>query len=214
MAVSRARILVALAALSLGATVATTAAGQSQAPNPAAAQADALIAQVPNGGQLFRATASGAVVHIQSGMVCVPGAEQMRLSKLVVGAVGRPGDDVACDYTTPTGKTTVFATLASGQTVQQAGAAIVRALQNTFPDARPASAPLVASYPGLSDPLAASFLVTWNGRPGVTSLWVSQQGDWLVEVRATYSNQARHDAELLAAMASVNAASTIKSNVH
>jgi hypothetical protein len=188
------------------------AAAPDDAGQPATTQQ--LIQALQGGSTVFRADPHGAAIHLQSGMVCVPGAQQMRLSRLFVGPTGAIGDDVGCDYVMPDGKTTVFATRLGTRTLQAATVDVARAIKLTFPDAQQISGPMVASYPGLQTPIAGSWSCTFNGKPSITSVWLVQGGDWLIEVRATYPAGERHDPELLASMAVINAQMSISKSAN
>ncbi len=133
----------------------------------------------------------------------------MRLSGLFIGPFGAVGDDVGCDYVVPDGKTTVVATRHGTRTLQAAAVELDHAIKLTFPDAKPVGGPMIASYPGQQTPLAGSWSCTFNGKPSITSAWLAQVGDWLIEVRATYPATERHDHELLASMAVINAQMSI-----
>ena len=183
------------------------AAAPDGAGQPATAQQ--LIQAVKGGSTVFRAEPSGAAVHIQSGMVCVPGAQQMRLSGLLVGPIGAIGDDVGCDYIVPDGKITVFATRLGTRTLQAAAVDVARVIKLAFPDAKQIGGPMIASYPGLQTPIAGSWSFTSDGKPSITSVWLGRGGDWLIEVRATYPAGERHDPELLASVTLINAQMSI-----
>lgn len=172
-----------------------------------------LIQSIEHGAQVFRLGLLGSVVHIQSGMICVPGKEQLHLIRLVVGPIGQIGDDAGCDYVTATGKTTVFVTRLRGLTAQSQEAGIIAALKTAFPDAKLIAGPMIALYPGLSKPHAASFSCMYNSRPSITSVWISQEKDWLIEVRSTYLAEPRHDPEFMAAMMSLFVQKTINEQV-
>jgi hypothetical protein len=163
------------------------------------ARSQALINSVDGGGRAFTVKPSGVVIHTQSGMACVPGAEKMRLTGLLVNGDTAVGADVGCDYVIPDGKISVFAMRARGRTLQTLAAAAAAAIGRTFPNARQAApGPLTATYPGLSTPMAGSFSVTVGGKPAISSVWLAEEGDWLIEERATYPAASRHDPELLA----------------
>jgi len=72
---------------------------------------------------------------------------------------------------------------------------------------------MVAIYPGLYKPRAASFAVLYNSRPSITSVWISQEKDWLIEVRSAYLADSRHDPEFMAAMMSLFVQKTIHEQV-
>jgi hypothetical protein len=201
-------VAAALWAIGAGPAWSQDAAGPKD--NPAEqSRSQALINSVDDGGQAFTAGPSGLVTHVQSGMACVPGAEKMRLMGLLVNRAVPVGDDVGCDYVTPDGKISVFATRAQGRTLQTLAAAVGVAIAKTFPGAQSATGPMVATYPGLSTPMAGSFAVTFNGKPCITSVWLAKEGDWLIEERATYPAASRHDPELLASLQLVMAQKAI-----
>ena len=172
-----------------------------------------MIQSLEHGEQVFRPGAPGSVVHIQSGMICVPGKDQIHLIRLLIGPVAQLGDDAGCDYAMSTGKTTVYATRLHGLTEQSQEPAIIAALKAAFPDTKPIAGPMVAIYPGLNKPHAASFTVTYNSRPSITSVWISQEKDWLIEVRSTYLAESHHDPEFMAAMLSLSVQKSIHERI-
>jgi hypothetical protein len=159
-------------------------------------------------GAVFRANSRG-VLHIQSGMVCVLGAAQMALTKVELMPGAKPGDDVGCEYRLPTGLISTFATRLSGRNVKAVATDVFRDMKAAHPNGRPTASPMVATYPGLNEPIAGSLAFTENGTDLVTSAWVSEERGWLVEIRATYPATARHDSELQAAIESVSAQNAI-----
>jgi hypothetical protein len=168
------------------------------------ARAEALIAAVPGGAAIFRAGPDGVVTHPQSGLTCVPGAQKMRLQRLIVTRTSPSGDEVGCDYALGAGgKLAVFVRPAGGRSLAAIVPDVFKAAARDFPDARPAAGPMIATYPGLTEPKAASFTVMSDGQASITSVWVSQERDWIVEVRATYPATSRHDPELFASMLSI-----------
>jgi hypothetical protein len=188
-------IVAALCAMGAGPAWSQVAPGLKD--NPAEqARSQALINAVEGAGQAFTVEPSGVVIHNQSGMACVPGAEKLRLMGLLVNSAA----DVGCDYVIPDGKISVFAMRAQGRTLQTLAAAAGVAIGKTFPGAQPVTGPLTATYPGLSTPMAGSFSVTVGGKPAITSVWLAKEGDWLIEERATYPAASRHDPELLASI--------------
>jgi hypothetical protein len=200
------------AVLVIGAAAAARAQDASPAPAPPAdrlAKAQSLILEADPKGAVFRVGDTGDVVHVQSGMTCPMGGPAMSLTKLFITAGRPPGDDVACDYVTPTGKTTIFATRLGAQTFSSATKGVFQAMRATFPGAKPAQGPMVATYSDLSAPVSGSLGVSQGGKDLITSVWMSQEHGWLVEVRATYPADSRHDPELLAAMSLVYAQKSV-----
>jgi hypothetical protein len=180
--------------------------GAAEPPPPSAA---ALVADADPTSSVFRVDPSGGVTHIQSGMTCVLGSEKLRLTKLIIVTTAKLGDDVACDYVTPGGKTTIFATRANGRDIRLVAFDIFRAMKVMYPKGELAEPPLVASYPGLPDPHVGSLKISGPHGNQISSAWVAQAGDWVVEVRATYPASERHDNELLAAVGSISARMSI-----
>ena len=176
----------------------------------ALAHSQALIDAVPDGVRAFMAIPSGAVVHGQSGMICVSGSDKMKLAGLLVNRSVAIGDDVGCDYVVPSGKISVFATRLKGRDLKAFASGVVAAIRRTYPDAKSTAGPLVASYPEFIDPIAESFVVAFQGRPAVTSVWIAQEGDWVIEERATYPADARHDPELFASLQIIQARRSIR----
>jgi hypothetical protein len=174
----------------------------SAVPDPTVqAQSQALVDRTAYGRDAFRVDAAGTIIHIQSGMACPHSSALLRLGRLEISTQVPIGDDVTCDYFAPDGgKTTIFATRRGATTRAFYFTDILAAIRQKYPDARPTTGPMVASLPELGKPLAAAFTITKNGRPYVTSVWVSEERDWLIEVRATYPPEPRHDPELLASM--------------
>ena len=178
--------------------------------DPAAqARAQALIDSVENGKSIFRSGELGEVIHIQSGMSCSPGSQKMTLIRVVVTPATTPGDDVACDYQTAGGKTTIFAVRIGANTLEGYAADVLSTLAKLYPDAKPTSGPMILSYPNISTPHARALAIKVDGKPYITSVWISQERGWLVVVRATYPAEPRHDPEFLAAAGSMFAQKSI-----
>jgi hypothetical protein len=144
----------------------------------------------------FRAGAQGEVTHIQSGMICLPGSNSVRLAGLTLYlSGGAAGDDVSCGYAVPGGALTLYATR-TADSAEQTMAGTIEILRAAFPDSEPTTLPRVAAGPGLTTPLVATLAI--QGGTTITSAWVARQGDWIVKVRATYPASMRDDAELTA----------------
>ena len=171
----------------------------------ASLSAEALVADADPNSSIFRVNPAGGVIHVQSGMSCVLGSKDLSLTKLIIVSGAKPGDDVACDYATPSGKTTIFATRLNGRNLSTVAADIFEAMKATYPNAKLIDGPLVASYPKLRDPITASIEISGPDGKLVSSAWISEDQGWIVEVRATYPATDRHDPELFAAISSVNA---------
>ena len=183
------------------------AAADQPANNPPAAdpvaqaKSQALIDSTTNGRAVFRAELEGSIVHLQSGMACSRRGPLDTLARLVITPGVPLGDDVGCDYVTPTGKLTIFATRRAAWTLEAYAAGTFAAIRKTYPDARPIGGQISVLYPEVSKPIKESFAITQDGRASITSAWIAQEGDWLILVRATYPAEPRHDPEFLAAMA-------------
>jgi hypothetical protein len=165
----------------------------------ATALAQPAVQMSPGASQAFRPTPDGKAQHIQSGMLCVRGSPQFRLAGLVAFPDAPVGDDVACDYATTAGKTTLYATRVKGRSLEQLAPTVIGSLRSVFPDARPTDPAPTMRKPGLSASVAGSYLVTFNGKLSVSSTWLAKEGDWLLKVRATYPADARKEPELLGA---------------
>ena len=181
------------------------------APDPAAqAKSLALIDRTPNGASVFRVDLDyGTVIHIQSGMMCPRGQPLMALDRLVIEPGVALGDDVACDYVGPSGKTTVLATRRGSQTLEAYAADTFVAIRRIHPDARPIGGQESLLSPQISPPIKESFAIAQNGSASITSAWIAQEGNWLILVRATYPAEQRHDPEFIAAALMMIAQGTI-----
>lgn len=165
---------------------------------------DSLLGKTDPNRTVFKEGSKGvSIIHVNSGMNCVVGAKEFQLNKLTIFPNAPTGDDVSCDYITPSGITNVFVMRANGRDAASAAFEIFKAIKTVNPRAEVTKGPLTARYPGLSDPIAASF--TTGEKNILSSVWVAETGGWLVEVRATYPTSDRHDREFLAAMAMINA---------
>jgi len=168
-------------------------------------KAETLVNEADASHLAFQLNSAGEVVHIQSGMKCVLGATEFSLRKLIIFSRSPPGDDVACDYATPHGTVTVFATRLNGRRVEAAAFDIFKAMGTSFPKGKLVKGPLVASYPGLIDPISASIEVPSPDGTILSSAWVAEAQGWLIEVRATYPLAEQHDTELVSALSSISA---------
>ena len=201
-------LAVALLILFLSDAAATDA---PPAPDPVAqSKSQALVDRTPNGASVFRIGPDGTVIHIQSGMMCAPGQPLMALDRLVIESGVALGDDVACDYVGPSGKTTVFATRRGSRTLEAYAADTFAAIRRIHPDARPIGGQMWLGYPGISQPIGMSFAITQNASASITSAWIAQEGNWLILVRATYPAEPRHDPEFIAAVLMMVAQRTIQ----
>ncbi|MGE3741506.1 MAG: hypothetical protein AB7I59_18600 [Geminicoccaceae bacterium] len=181
------------------------------APNPAAqARVQELIDATENGAIAFRAGTSGEVIHIQSGMVCLRGDQAMALTHLFVYPGVPVGDDVGCDYVTPEGKLTVFATRRESLTFNSYAAGIFQTIAGIYPTARRIDGPMVMTYEGINQPAAGAFAVEIDGKPYISSVWIAEVRGWFVEVRATYPSEPRHDPEFLAALSMMWAQKSVR----
>jgi hypothetical protein len=176
------------------------AADEPPAPGPAAQSSQALIDRTPNGASVFRVDLDyGAVIHIQSGMMCLRGQPLMALDRLVIKPGVALGDDVACDYVGPSSKTTVSATRRGSRTLEAYAADTLAAIRQLHPNAQPIGGQDSLLSPQISPPIKAAFAIAQNGSASITSAWIAQEGDWLILVRATYPAEQRHDLEFGAA---------------
>jgi hypothetical protein len=172
------------------------------APDPAAQdKSQALVDRTDHGREVFRVDAAGTIIHIQSGMACPRGNELLMLDRLMVTPGVPVGDDAGCDYRTPSGKTTIFATRRGAWTLERYAAGTFAAIRKVHPDARPIGGQISLLYPEISKPIRESFAITQNNTASITSAWIAQEGDWLILVRATYPAEPRHDPEFAAALA-------------
>jgi hypothetical protein len=202
---------VALALLLVAGSRAALADDPAPAPDPAAqAKSQALIDRTPSGASVFRVDLDyGTVIHIQSGMMCPRGQPAMALDRLVIEPGVALGDDVACNYVGPSGKTTVFATRHGSQTLEAYAADTFAAIRRIHPDARPIGGQESLLSPQISPPIKESFAIAQNGSAFITSAWIAQEGNWLILVRATYPAEQRHDLEFIAAALMMIAQGTI-----
>ena len=171
----------------------------------APSKAEALINEADASHLVFQVNSAGDVVHVQSGMTCVLGAAKFSLRKLIIISGHPAGDDVACDYATPQGTVTIFATKLNGMRLEAAAFDIFKAMRMSFPSGKLIKGPLVASYPGLSDPISASIEAPSPDGIILSSAWVAEAQGWLIEVRATYPKAEQHDTELVSAISSISA---------
>lgn len=170
----------------------------------------ALIDSTENGALAFRTGPSGEVIHVQSGMECLPGDQAMKLTDLLVNLGAPVGDDVGCDYVTQKGKFTISATRRRSLAFESYAADFRRTFVWTYPTARPIDGPVVMTYDDFSQPDAGAFAVEINGEPYITSVWIAKEGGWFVGVRATYPAEPRHDPEYLAALSMMWAQKSIR----
>jgi hypothetical protein len=181
----------------------------AEAGSPPTPDASALAKQADPDGKIFRVAPGGGVLHVQSGMVCVLGGDAMLLQKLLVGEGAPPGDHVECEYATPNGAMSVGASRLAGEAFDAAAGRTFGALRSRFGNGRDARAPAYATYPGLGAPKTQAIAFQTRDGERIVSAWVSQERGWLVVVEAQYPAAARHDSELFASMASINAQKTI-----
>ena len=180
------------------------------APDPLA-HAQALIAAAANGDTAFRANSAGAVMQLQSGAVCVPGAEKMLLTGVDVFPTAPLGSDVGCEYRLQGGGlTNVFISPLGSRDYPQTIVEIIRDIVKLHPDAAPTTGPLTATLPSLEAAKAEAFTVSVDGQPCITSVWIARQGSWLITVRATYPAASRHDPELLSSFQVLNVQTAIQ----
>ncbi len=160
-------------------------------------RAQALIDATANGGAAFRVHPAGAVLHIQSGMICGLGSQEYPLTSLVVVPGSIPGDDAGCDYENRKWTVTIFATRLGSATFGSHVAGTVSMIARVEPDARETDGPLVAyGEDWLPPDFAKSYAIRRAGRDYVTSVWMGEERGWVVKLRATYPAETRNDSEV------------------
>ncbi|WP_133251607.1 hypothetical protein [Zavarzinia aquatilis] len=169
-----------------------------------------MIDAAEDGDRAFLVEAGRYVRHIQSGMLCtLDRASLFTLTRLLVFPTESVGDDVGCDHTLPDGKLTVFATRKHGLSLDDYVAGTVNSMLRMFPQAKPRDT-IALRHKDLNPPRAASFDVTLDGRPYVTTAWIAEEGDWFVTVRSTYPAEAGNLMEMQSAAAIMPASLSIR----
>ena len=184
-------------------------AGGSAAAAPAAdplRRGGLLIERAPLGELAFSVRPDGALVHLQSGMVCAQAAGDARLSGLEV--YDESGEDVGCSYVLPYGTLSLYATRADPRPMDQRLLEAVWAMRASNAGMQPVEAPFTPSEPGVSQVQAAAF-ATRDGT-AITAVWLAQEHDWIIKVRATYAPDSRRETERVAGDVELRAQQSVK----
>jgi hypothetical protein len=162
------------------------------------ARSRALIEALPDGGFYFRASDYGAVRHLPSGMLCeiYEDRRAISLERLVLYPGAPPGDDAGCEYATSSdGRLILRARRAGPASLAEVEAAMIAAIEHDHPGAKALQEQEINAGPAIMH----SFILA--GRREMESIWLAQEGDWILSAEATYPTTARSDAVLQAAMA-------------
>jgi hypothetical protein len=160
------------------------------------AQNRQIVAATPEADGVFAVQDDGTVRHKQSGLVCP--ASFPNLSFYHVFVFAPDGGDVGCDYRRADdnggawSKMTIFAVRAPpGTTLDAVFARYHGEIVQTYPDAKLQGPAAGIDEKGAGKPLlpefrSEEFVITMNGQPYTTQLFVTVVSGWTIEIRSTF----------------------------
>jgi hypothetical protein len=155
-----------------------------------------LIESSPQAQGVFVLQADGTIRHVQSGLVCRPNFNALKLAHLEVfeSQLGK-GADVGCDYGRfnakgeALSKLTIFVTRASpGETVDQVLDRRRAEVRENMPDAKETGPALdiQAADPKWRGVRSAEYAVKFGQTRYLSDVIVAVQNGWEIEIRGTY----------------------------
>lgn len=157
-----------------------------------------ILANTAGADGVFTVQDDGAIMHLQSGLVCPASFPNVALFHLLIYQSGEKGSDVGCDYIRPDdlggayAKLTIFATKAAPETtLDSAFAGYQREVAQVFKGAQPIGPAIrIEDKTGkMPEYRSEEYLIKLNERDNTSDLIVTVSAGWVIEIRATYAGK-------------------------